>query len=56
MSGGDPATWEFHVHLDHCDHCQRFPMDLCPDGAAALERTAASLAVDPDAIARIGRP
>ncbi len=54
MSGGDPATWEFHVHLDNCQQCRDFPFDLCPDGAAALQRTAVALAVDPIARARVG--
>lgn len=41
----DPATWEFHRHLDMCLQCRTYPFDLCPVGAAALQRTAVALAV-----------
>ncbi len=40
----DPVDWEFHRHLDGCEQCRKFPFNLCPVGAAALERTAIELA------------
>lgn len=30
----------FHKHLDKCEHCDRNPFDLCPEGAAALKEAA----------------